>query len=510
MQKFVPDDSSPYTIDECKIRGHADTVCIPADEQELSAEYARCSSEGIPVTVSAMRTGLCGGGVPYGGEVVSLERFDRIIGIGECDGGYFVRTQPCVTVRRLTDTILMKRCDGFEDVTPDACSRFSADGRKFFYPVDPTEMEGSIGGNIAANSSGPRTFKYGPTRNWVRSVRIVLADGRSMRVTRGEHKAVGKHFHAEVDGIVLDFDMPSYDFNTGVKNAAGLYSRNDMDLIDVFIGSEGILGTITEADIILAEWHPLISNIAFMPDDASALSLIRDVRHDGLVDPEFLEYFDTGSIDLIRRVSDGDPSLLRPPSVRCSAVFLDMALDDIIGKRYERLFELIRKNGGDPGMSWAGHDPDDRKRMFAFRHSVPKSIFEYVASLKEEMPKLNKMGTDMSVPEDRSDEMMEFYRKTLESFGLEYVIFGHLGNFHPHVEIILKDLDDLERARSAYAVLAQKAVDLGGSPSAEHGIGKLKRTYIEMMYGAEGVEDIRRVKRYFDPQMILNRGDMIE
>ena len=281
-------------------------------------------------------------------------------------------------------------------------------------------------------------------------------------------------------------------------------------MMDLFIGSEGILGVICEADVLLAEWPPLISNIAFMPDDTSALALIKDVRHDPLISPEFLEYFDCGSIDLIRKVSDSDPTMLRPPERRCSAVFLDMALDDAITDRYGRLFQLIRKNGGDPALSWAGHDQDDRGRMFEFRHSVPKSIFEYVASLKEEMPSMNKMGTDMSVPEERSDEMMAFYKETLDSFNLEYVIFGHMGNFHPHVEIILKDMEDLRKAKEAYAVLAQKATDLGGSPSAEHGIGKLKRDYVRMMYGEKGVSEIRSLKRYFDPNGTLNRGDMVE
>ena len=116
----------------------------------------------------------------------------------------------------------------------------------------------------------------------------------------------------------------------------------------------------------------------------------------------------------------------------------------------------------------------------------------------------------MSVPEERSAEMMSFYHSTLQSFGLEYVIFGHLGNCHPHVEIILKDMDDYHKAKEAYAILAAKSVELGGSPSAEHGIGKLKRDYIRMMYGDEGVEDIRKLKAYFDPNMILNRGDMVE
>ncbi|MBO6083728.1 MAG: FAD-binding oxidoreductase, partial [Candidatus Methanomethylophilaceae archaeon] len=342
MQRFSPDPDSPYTIDECKIRGNADFVFIPDDEEELRSELVRCNDEGIPVTINAMRTGLCGGGVPEGGEVISLERMDRMIGIGQCERGFFVRTQPCVTVRKLRDTILMKHIDGFADVTPGACDAFRNDKRKFFYPVDPTEMDGSIGGNIATNASGPRTFKYGPTRNWVISIKLILTDGRVLRVDRGKHFAEGRHFSADVDGIHLEFDMPSYDFNTSVKNAGGLYSKEGMDLIDVFIGSEGILGVIAEADVLLTEWHPLISNIAFMPDDASALSLIKDVRHDSMVSPEFLEYFDCASIDLVRRSYSCDPNIPAPPKERCSAVFFDLADESC----YDTISKIAEKNGG--------------------------------------------------------------------------------------------------------------------------------------------------------------------
>lgn len=509
MISFSPGSDSPYTIDECKIRGRADRVSIPEDEEELCSVLAECDSEGVHVTINAMRTGLCGGGVPDCGTVISMERFDRILGIGFEDGRYFVRTQPCVPISVLSDAVLMKRTDGFADITDNACGSFLKDPRKFFYPVDPTEMNSSIGGNIVNNSSGPRTFKYGPTRNWVKSLKMMLPDGRVFRVDRGRHFADGRRFDAVIDGVDLVFTMPSYDFNTDVKNSAGLYSRDGMDLIDVFIGSEGILGVVVEADVWLTEWHPLMSNIIFMPDDASALSLIRDVRRDAIVDPEFLEYFDSGSIELMRRVAVNDPSSLMPPDGGCSAVFLDMSMDSI-EDRYGRLFELVRRNGGDPSRSWAGHDADDRRRMFGFRHGVPRSIFEYVASLKDGMPGIHKMGTDMSVPEERSDEMMDFYKSTLDGCGLEYVVFGHMGDFHPHVEIILKDMDDFSRAKEAYSVLARKAVELGGSPSAEHGIGKLKRDYIEMMHGPDASEEIRAVKRFFDPNMILNRGDIIE
>ena len=510
MIEFVPDVNSPYLIDECKIRGNADLVAIPENESELSSLLKDADSKGTPVTISGLRTGLCGGSVPFGGILVSMERFSSMIGLGKDSKGYFLRTEPCVTIDKIVRTTQLKRIDGLVDITPNACSDFLSDKRKYFYPVDPTEMNGSIGGNISANASGARTFRYGPTRNWVRSIRLMLANGTVIRITRGEHFAKGRHFDITIDDTHLEFDIPDYEFNRSVKNAAGLYCHEDMDLIDLVIGSEGILGTIIEADLYLTEWHPLISNIIFMPDDASALSLIDSLRHDDIVEPEFIEYFDTGSIDLIRRTCITDPTILRPPEKRCTAVFMDMSLDNDVDNRFQRLFELVRANGGDPSDSWTGYDQNDRKRMFAFRHCVPKSIFDYVASLKDGIPKINKMGTDMSVPEKHNREMMSYYDMVLKEAGLEYVIFGHMGNCHPHVEIILKDMDDLDKARSAYAILAEHAFELGGSPSAEHGIGKLKRDYIGMMYGTEGIEGIRGVKKAFDPNLIMNRGNMID
>lgn len=510
MIEFVPDPNSPYLMDECKIRGNAGRVVIPENESELSTIMSEANASGEHITISGLRTGLCGGSVPFGGTVVSLERMSSMIGLGSDDEGYFLRTQPCVTIDDIVRTVRMKRIEGFSDVTPGACSKFLSDPRKFFYPVDPTEMKGSIGGNIAANASGARTFRYGPTRDWVVSLKVMLSDGRTVRIDRGKHFSKGRHFDVTMGGVHLEFDIPDYEFNRSVKNATGLFCHGDMDLIDLIIGSEGILGIVVEADLRLTEWHPLISNIVFMPDDQSALSLIDDLRHDDVVEPEFIEYFDKGSVDLIRRTCVTDPTILRPPEYDCSAVFMDMSLDNDIDARFERLFALVTRNGGDPSRSWTGYDQNDRNRMFAFRHSVPKSIFDYVASLKDGIPAINKMGTDMSVPEEHNRDMMSYYDTVLKEYGLEYVIFGHMGNCHPHVEIILKDLEDVSKAKEAYGLIAQRAFEYGGSPSAEHGIGKLKRDYIGMVYGEEGIAGIRNVKKAFDPNMILNRGNMIE
>ncbi len=502
----VPEDS-PYTIDECKIRGYADSVAIPEDESEV-IEIVRSEPS---ITISGMRTGMCGGSVPYGGCVLSMEKFDRVLGVGKDDRGFYVRVQPFVTVRQLNDFIRKKGYLEVPEITEGAAEGLSKDPDGYFYPVDPTELNGSIGGNIAANASGPRTYKYGPTRDWVRRVRVVLSDGSVLDVKRGDIRARGREIEIPFADGPRRVTLPSYTFNRNVKNVTGLFVEDDMDAVDLFIGSEGIFGVITEADMYLAPAHPLISNIVFLPADRDAYSLSKDIRASEVV-PEFLEFFDSGSLDLIRASRRDDPRFTEMPDIpedAGSALFFDLPMDGNLEHSYEVLEGLLKKYGATLDDSWCGYELKDRQRFFAFRHSVPQTIFEYVARLKgSSAPQINKMGTDMSVPLDRLDEMMGYYDSILRAYDLEYVIFGHIGNGHPHVEIILKDMDDFRRAKLAYTDLAAKAIELGGSPSAEHGIGKMKVSYVDMMYGTAGVTEIWNVKRTMDPGDRFNFGNV--
>lgn len=504
---------SKYLTDESKMTGEAEYVVTPNDESELREAMRVNYSKGNRITVSAMRTGVCGGCVPQGGYVLSLERMSGVIGIGRDDRGYFVRVLPCTTVREMNRILEQRDFSRLADVTPGAVEALRNEPVPWLYPVDPTELDGSIGGNIACNSSGPRTYKYGPTRDWVRRLYMVLPDGQGIDVTRGQIRAEGMRMTFPAGRELYSFDVPSYRFNTDVKNAAGPMFSEDMDLVDLFVGSEGIFGIVAEADVYLTPWHPLVSLIMFLPSDGDALAVVREIRSDGTVDPEFLEYMDHGSLDLIRGVMDDDPALIRIPRLpddAGAAVFIDIPATDGVEERIARATAIAEAHGGGAESTWCGRTHSDRERMREMRHSIPRSIFEYVASLKGEMPGIHKMGTDMSVPDDRADEMMAFYRERLEAEGLEYVIFGHLGDNHPHVEIILKSMEDFEKAQRVYEEFARKAVELGGSPSAEHGIGKIKRGYMRMMYGDDGVEQIRRVKQVIDPKGILCPGNILE
>ncbi len=503
---------SKYLTDESKMTGFGEHVILPVDESELREAVRVNNSKGNPITVSAMRTGVCGGCVPKEGDVLSLERMTGVIGVGRDDRGYFLRVLPCTTVGEINEILRAGRFDNLRDVTEGAVEALRSEPVPYFYPVDPTEMGGSIGGNIACNASGPRTYRYGPTRDWVRRLMVVVPEGQFIDFKRGDYVADGRRMSFPAGRSFYSFDIPSYDFNTAVKNATGPMFSENMDLMDLFIGSEGIFGIIAEADIYLAPWHPLVSNILFFPSDRDCLDAVREFRSSDAVGPEFLEYMDGRSLELLRSVMASDPALIPIQDIPCdagAALFFDMQVTDDMESRYAEVSRIAEAHGSSLDNSWCAREDRDRSRMRELRHSIPKSIFEYVASLKGEMPRIHKMGTDMAVPDDRADEMMSFYTSRLESAGLEYVVFGHIGNNHPHVEIILKSMEDFEKAKAVYSEFARKAVELGGSPSAEHGIGKIKTEYMELVYGRVGMEQLRRIKRILDPKNILCRGNII-
>ncbi len=503
---------SKYLTDESKMTGKGEHVIIPLNEGELREAVRINNSKGNPITVSAMRTGVCGGCVPLEGDVISLERMSGVLGIGRDERGYFARVLPCTTIEEINTVLRGRDFSKLADVTEGARESLAGEPVPYFYPVDPTEMGGSIGGNIACNASGPRTYRYGPTRDWIRRLMVVLPEGQYVDFKRGDFKAEGRRMSFPAGRSYYSFDIPTYDFNTSVKNAAGPMFHEDMDLIDMFVGSEGIFGIIAEADVYLAPWHPLMSNILFFPSDSDALAAVKEIRSDEAIDPEFLEYMDGRSLELLRGVMGSDPAMVRVPRIpdrAGAALFFDMMMTDDMVDRYSHVAAIAERHGSSLEDSWCGHTEGDRARMRDMRHSIPRSIFEYVASLKQGMPGIHKMGTDMSVPDSAADEMMAYYSEQLDAAGLEYVVFGHIGNNHPHVEIILKSMDDFEKAKEVYGRFARKAVELGGSPSAEHGIGKIKIDYMELLYGREGVEQIRKVKDILDPKGILCRGNIL-
>jgi len=132
-----------------------------------------------------------------------------------------------------------------------------------------------------------------------------------------------------------------------------------------------------------------------------------------------------------------------------------------------------------------------------------------IAQRKAEFPEIHKIGTDMAVPDEAFRDYLKYYHEVLEEQGMEFVVFGHIGDNHLHVNMLPRNNEEVKQGMDNYMVFAKRAVELGGTVAAEHGIGKLKRQFLEVMYGAEGIREMQAVKISLDPKYLINRGTMI-
>ena len=458
------------------------------------------------MTVQGARTGIAGGAVPLAGHLMSLARMNRILGTRGEGGESTLVVQPGV---------LLQDLDVF------------ASARKLFFPPDPTERSASLGGMTATNASGARSYRYGPMRRYVRSLRVVLSDGSALALGRGRAdgsgvgvRARGRSFSVETDsGRRIEGSLPAYRM-PAVKNAAGYHARDDMDLIDLFIGSEGTLGVITEIEIVLSG-EPAVSwgIMAFLPDDECVVRFVEAVRADVAQRERgplaAVEYFDARALQFLerqRRTLDAFASLPPLGDRAGSAVYLEYHGDDesAIEEAVGSMGDALARCGGRDDDTWLATRPAEVARLCDFRHALPEAVNLAIDERRRIDPTLAKLGTDMAVPDAELGRILSRYEEDLGAADLEHVKFGHIGDSHVHVNIIPRTRRDYDAGRELYRRWADLVVGLGGTISAEHGVGKLKRELLALMYGEAGIRGMRDLKRCFDPAFLLGRGTMFE
>jgi D-lactate dehydrogenase (cytochrome) len=509
-----------YLSDESRRRGQAEGLCRPQTTAEVSALLREASRTACIVTVSGARTGLTAGAVPEGGLILGMERMNHICGLRrEDDGGLLIHCEASVTLAELQTAIRSGNFtdqDRWSEGSRQTLKEMRQGGQRFFYPPDPTETGASLGGTVACNASGAHTFRYGPTRHYVNWLKLVLADGSILALERGTcfadangHFALQRGDGQRTSGQVPSFSQPA------TKNAAGYFSGAGMDLIDLFIGSEGTLGVITEVELrLLPLPEASCAAMLFCPDEASALQLTENLRRDqDLRGIEAIEYFGPNALCLMRKrrgelgAASGVPECL-PQDAAC-AIYLDIGTTCVqMLKALEKISSHSTALGLDPEVCWTAVAQDERERLRVFRHALPEAVNQRIADTRRTFPDITKLGTDMAVPDESLSEIMRLYRQRLEQAGLEYVIFGHIGNNHLHVNILPRTPQEYQNGHDIYREFAQAVTALHGSVAAEHGIGKLKADFLELMLGPEGIAQMRAVKNVFDPEGRLGRGTL--
>ncbi len=443
-----------YLEDASGYRGYAERVIIPSDEAGIIAALGEAFAAGIPVTIAGAGTGVTGARVPQGGWVLSLEKLNRL----EIHSGHAIA--------------------GAGVILRDLHAAAQAAGQ--LYPPDPTETSASVGGTIATNASGSRSFKYGATRRWIEGLRIVLADGRLMELRRGD---------------AIDFHPEPIALPNVTKNTAGYLLRTGMDWIDLFAGSEGTLGVVTEARLrLLPAPSAILGGVIFFGSDEAALDAV-DLWRAG-TSARMLEYFDRPSLTLLQ---ERFPEV---PPAASAAILFEQELDGRESNSVEAWLARIDESHAMED-SWLAESAADRERFRRFRHALPEMVNDRVRRNGT-----LKMGTDYAVPVHRNREMLAYYRRRLDQeFPGRSVIFGHIGDAHVHVNVF-PSTSEAGRATSLLHEFAAQAVSLGGTVSAEHGLGKRKAHFLALQYSPQELEAMRAVKRRLDPQNILGRGTL--
>ncbi|MFC2084503.1 FAD-binding oxidoreductase [Bacteroidota bacterium] len=483
--KTEPDEIQNYLIDASNFKGCCEAVYFPENEKEVIDLLKYANSNGKKITIAGNGTGLTGARVPEGGLVIAMERLDKILDIDVENKNATV--QSGVILRDFKERI---------------------ESLNLYYPPDPTELNCCIGATIVNNSSGARTFKYGPTRNYVMALNIILPDGEKIVLNKGETIAKGFNLNlVTMEGKKISLSIPEY-FIPETKNAAGYYCKKNMDAIDLFVGSEGTLGIITEVKLKLLDLPKnFISVVAFFNYEQEALNFLFEARilsgksgHNNIanINASGLEYFDFRSLDFL--INDY-PNI---PSNTKAAIWFEQATtkenEDIILSLW---VDLLKSHNVDIGKVWTATNKKEKEVFEEFRHSVSWKVVEYISKYN-----VQKVGTDTAVPENKFIDYYDYCTTLVEKSGIKFICYGHFGNSHLHLNMLPTDNDEYLRAKELYSHICRKAITLKGTISAEHGIGKIKREYLLEMYGEEIIKKMAALKTNLDPNLILNIGNI--
>ncbi|PIV57277.1 FAD-binding oxidoreductase [Candidatus Desantisbacteria bacterium CG02_land_8_20_14_3_00_49_13] len=475
------DEIIGYLEDSSNFReGKAEKVYIPENEGEIIGIVKECAKNGpkgpTPLTVSAGGTGTVGARIPLEGAVLSIEKLNKIISVDK--KGNTAILQAGVMI----DNFLKE-----------------LEKEKLFYPPFPTERTAFIGGNVSTNASGEYSYRFGSTRRYVKRIRVVLSTGTVLDIPRGKYKADKEGYINNGDSPLFfqkggqsPLKIPSYT-SPGVKNSAGYFSRPGMDLIDLFIGSEGTLGIITEVEVeVIPALPPRFIMIMFFPDEERIVpEFLSEVKGRAVVDPLQVEYFDRNSLSFLKKDFPDIPEC-------AAAIYVEDTENE---KNLDGWCGLVEKYG--IADTWMSKDEKSYRNLVDFRHKLPENVNAYFKKIGS-----IKLAVDAALPENAFPDFYRMYKKIQDETQIQTVRFGHIGENHLHFNFFPKDAGEKETVARTIEDILRKAVKAGGTVSAEHGIGKLKHRYLEIMYGKEGILEMSRVKKTIDPQSMFGLNNI--
>ena len=447
--------SSGYLEDASGMRGRAERLFRPSTHAEAAAILAQASRLRVPVTFAGAGTGVAGGRVPDGGWIVSTELLQQLnVEPGRARVGAGVLLQDLQVTAKISGQ---------------------------FYAPDPTEQTASLGGTVATNASGSRSFLYGSTRDHLLSLTVAFLDGSVRTIGRGE---------------ALNIPYTPLPKPLVRKHSTGYHLPVDGGLMELLCGSDGTLCAVLEAEVALLPFPAaLLSGVVFFPTEERALNAVDAWRP--IPRLRMLEFMDSDSLQLLAAAY---PQI---PAAAGAALLIEQIGDGEMDLVEDQWLDRMSASGALDD-SWFGSGAADRERFRVFRHRLAELVNERVR-----LQGFQKISTDLAVPLERNHEMMRWYRSVLSArFSGRSVVFGHIGDANVHVNILPRSASDAEMGRDFVLESARHAVSLGGTVSAEHGLGKRKAHLLAVEFTPDQIEAMRAVKRHFDPHWLLGRGTL--
>lgn len=478
-----------------------------------AAEVSAIMQRAHTILPIGAQSSLTGGATPNETVVLDMSQQEKRIKINE----HTVTTPAGMTLRELQEALST---------------------RGLFYPPVPTYDGATVGGVIATNAAGANTFKYGQTREWVDGITVVLANGETLDIKRGQCIAHGpdiKHrtnyFEVEDShGKVITLPVPSYTMPHVAKISAGYFAKPKMDVIDLFIGSEGTLGVITEATLKVIPRPETAWALIPCESNEQALAITKDLRElrtskttrkydRSTLDLSAIEYIDKNSLTLVRKAGKWAPKTAQTvllAQIEMTPQEAATVYEDL-GQVYEnaeqaphvpvvRFAQVLQKHGvlenDELGLAMPG-ETKEIERFKNLREAVPE-----IVNAINKTRSVQKVAGDMVVPFDKLGEMMRLFEERLNGF--DYAMWGHIsdGNMHPNV--MAKSPEEVDTMKMILNDCGRGVIRMGGSPLAEHGVGKnpVKQTLLAALYGKQGINQMRAVKRALDPEGKLAPGNL--
>jgi len=461
-----------YLKDESNMVGAAESISFPESEAEIGKIIREMQESQTPITIQGGKTGFAGSAVPLSGHIMNLSHMKRVksFSITE-DGEVLFTVEPGITLLELRKAI--QRLEN---------------QKEFFWPPEPSEPTATVGGIASTGAKGICSHLYGDSNSYIDGIRIMTAEGSIHKIKRGQ--------------------------------AAIFVNGKSIDLLDVYLGGEGMYGVITELILRLIPKPEEIWGICFFFEDTDdGLSFAAQIKDTSFsvegAQIAAIEYLDRTTIKAIEDLKQHVTKLKNIPDIEAGISAL--VYIEIHGEQEEAVHEIAKGImkvvigfETDLDRSWAFSGELEIDKMRTFLHAAEETAVLQIEKARLEDPRITKLGIDMSLEKESLKTLVRHFGKNLQEENLTASFLGHIGTNILHINIMPKNYGDYVKGRALIEKWAETFPAACGNAIAAHGIGKLKKSLFLKTVSKEYMEDIIQLKKQLDKHNLWNPGNMIE